>query len=103
MPLELSAGLPYRDRVLGVLEEAAPQVVLTDVMMPRLDGPGLIARLRAAQVPLAGIIAMSAVADRRQVPEADRFLAKPFGLDQVLDSVAALVGAPAAVRRSGRA
>src|SRR5687768_7304731 len=45
---------------LRVVEVEPPAVVLTDLMMPRLDGHGLIERLRAARVPVKGIIAMSA-------------------------------------------
>ena len=85
---------------LQVVAAESPTLVVTDLMMPRLDGYGLIAQLRAAQVPVRGIIAMSAgdVAGARP-PGADLFIAKPFDVEQVIASVSALLTDPPAAAR----
>jgi CheY-like chemotaxis protein len=71
-------------------------VVLTDLMMPNLDGYDLIDRIRSARVPVHGIIAMSAgsVAGERP-PKADLFIAKPFDIEQVVKSIFSLLTSPA--------
>jgi CheY-like chemotaxis protein len=80
---------------LQVVESAPPSVVVTDLMMPALDGYGLIERLRTANVPMRGIIAMSAasVAGTRP-PGADLFVAKPFDIEHIIASVFALLADP---------
>jgi CheY-like chemotaxis protein len=80
---------------LRVVAKEPPAVVLTDLMMPNLDGYGLIDRLRAARVPLKGIIAMSAgsIAGARP-PKADLFIAKPFDIEQVVKSIFSLLTTP---------
>ena len=77
---------------LAVAKEQAPDVVLTDLMMPVLDGYQLIDGLRREQIPVRAVIAMSAVhvaADR--TPAADLFLSKPFEVEQILTGVQALL------------
>ena len=65
--------------------DAAPDLILTDLMMPFLDGRAVLAQLRAqpqtAQIP---VVAMSAAG---QVPDGaafDAFLAKPFTIDALI-------------------
>ena len=79
--------------VLNVLaEHGPPDVVLTDLMMPCMDGYTLIAQLRRTQLPVRAIVAMSGMATvGARDPQADLFLAKPFDLDQVLDGLQALL------------
>ena len=76
------------EEALERLTGPAPDLVLTDLMMPVLDGVGLIRRLKA-DPSLAGlpVIAMTAVAgggDRALEAGADRVLAKPLDLDVLL-------------------
>ena len=71
----------------------APDLVLSDVQMPRLDGIGLALRLArcAASIP---IILMSG---ERVPPEIlAPFIAKPFALQTVLELVERLLGEPGA-------
>jgi CheY-like chemotaxis protein len=74
---------------LTALEEvakAAPDLVITDVMMPRLDGLTLIRRLRQHNINLPIVLMSAAVTDPAQlnVP----FVAKPFDIDDLLAVVA---------------
>ena len=67
------------DAALGLVERQAPDVILADVRMPGLDGPGLARRLRDGghRIP---VVLMSA--DPVAPPLADlpgvRFIPKPF-------------------------
>lgn len=69
-----------------------PDVILLDLMLPRMDGWDV----RAAQKQdpaLAGIpvIALSAVG---WMVDADVSIRKPFGVDELLDAIKRLCGAP---------
>ena len=65
--------------------EHKPELVVTDVMMPTMDGNELIDRMRklpeTAQIPVITISAASRAADT------ERFLQKPFDLDEFLELV----------------
>lgn len=75
---------------LRAVEAESPSVVVTDLMMPRMDGFELIDRLRRHSCVRA-IIAMSAVTAAGQRAAADAFLPKPF---DVLDLVECIQGMP---------
>jgi DNA-binding response OmpR family regulator len=68
-----------------------PDIVLTDLMMPVVDGYELISGLRREGVPVRAIIAMSAVQSGGRCIPADLFVAKPFQVEQVVASVRALL------------
>lgn len=76
---------------LAEVQRERPDFVLTDLMMPRVDGWELSASLRGDEelrdVPIIG---MSAV-DPRGAPF-DAFLRKPFELDALLDALDRLAG-----------
>ncbi|WP_344859252.1 response regulator transcription factor [Planomonospora alba] len=80
---------------LEVLEREPYELVLLDVMMPRLDGLTACRRLRAAgnHVPVLMLTARDAVGDRVSGLDAgaDDYLAKPFELDELLARVRALL------------
>lgn len=77
---------------LTQLATAAPDLVLLDIMMPVLDGREVLKRMRADPT-LSGItvLVMSAAAHPALLVGADRFLPKPFDLDQLLLAVHELV------------
>ncbi len=82
---------------LELLAHRVPDLVLTDAMMPRLDGPGLVRRMR--EEPALGevpVVLTSAVLrpDVGEVPGVT-FLAKPFDLDELLAAITAALGRPA--------
>jgi DNA-binding response OmpR family regulator len=86
---------------LALIDECRPDLVLLDVMLPRLDGIELCRRLRAAhpRLPVVILTALGEVDDRIAGLEvgADDYVAKPFSPRELvlrIDSV---------LRRAGRA
>ena len=79
---------------LARLAEARPDLVLSDVMMPFLDGWGLAAAMRAdpalRDIPLIMMSAVHTLPDGAAHHAA--FLAKPFDLDELLATVARQLG-----------
>jgi CheY-like chemotaxis protein len=85
---------------LTVLASAHPDLILTDLLMPVLDGFGLCRAVLAdpamATIPL---VLMSAVYDLKfsiDFPIAG-FLLKPFPFEMMLSLIAALIGDPTKV------
>ncbi|HXS80024.1 MAG TPA: ATP-binding protein [Gammaproteobacteria bacterium] len=78
---------------LDAIRECMPDLVLTDVMMPRLDGFGLLAALRAeARTQSLPVIMLSARAGEDAQLEGlaagvDDYLIKPFGARELLARV----------------
>jgi adenylate cyclase len=79
-----------------------PDLVLLDVMMPRMDGLEVVRRLKAdvstSSIP---VILLSAKAQATDVSGgldagADDYITKPFDPLELLDKVAGLIGAPEA-------
>lgn len=95
--LRLHLDLHYRVReaengeaALAALEEATPDIVLSDVMMPRLNGLELCRRMREdprwARIPVLLLSAKGAVDQRLEGLKAgaDDYLAKPFSVPELL-------------------
>jgi len=85
------------EAALAAVRQRMPDVILTDVMMPRLDGFGLLRALRA-DPPTAGVpvILLSARAGEESRVEgmeagADAYLVKPFNARELLAHVGALL------------
>ena len=79
---------------LDRLAAQRPHLVLSDVMMPRLDGRGLACAMAADPEYRAIPLVLMSAAGRAQaagVPHA-AFLPKPFDLDALLATVGRLVG-----------
>jgi DNA-binding response OmpR family regulator len=79
------------------LEVIRPDCVILDVMMPGLDGYGVLRSIRAQEGDPLPVIMLTAAAEpdtaaRAWGDGADYFLAKPFGATDVLDLVDALTG-----------
>ena len=70
---------------LALASEQSPDLVLSDVTMPRLDGVALVRALRAAgcRVPVVLVSANYAAVDLPGV----RFVPKPFDLDAIITAV----------------
>lgn len=74
----------------------APDLVITDILMPKMDGLEVIELLKA-ESPDTPVIVASGTQDINLVEEAvhqhaNRILKKPFEVDQLLDFVAELLG-----------
>ncbi|MFI0372146.1 response regulator transcription factor [Actinomadura sp. 1N219] len=80
---------------LEQVEREPPDLVVLDVLMPRLDGLTTCRRLRAlgATMPVLMLTARDMVGDRVTGLDAgaDDYLAKPFDLDELLARVRALL------------
>jgi DNA-binding response OmpR family regulator len=82
---------------LGVARREAPDLILSDVMMPRLDGFGLLRELRAdprtAGVPVILLSARAGEESRVEGMEAgaDDYLVKPFSARELLARIASLL------------
>jgi two-component system response regulator MprA len=80
---------------LDTVAEQQPDLVLLDIMMPRMDGLTAVRRLRSRgdTVPVLMLTARDAVGDRVTGLDvgADDYLAKPFELDELLARVRALL------------
>lgn len=84
------------EQALELTASSAPDIVLSDVRMPGLDGLALLAMLRA-RAPLAPVIMMSAYDDPATIGNALRggaaeFLAKPLDLRAVRNAVTRALG-----------
>ena len=83
------------DQALHQITEHEPDVVVLDVLMPRLDGLATCRRLRARgdKVPVLMLTARDGIADRVVGLDAgaDDYLVKPFALEELLARLRALL------------
>lgn len=78
------------------MADAKPDLVLLDLMMPVMDGREMLRRMREdASLQGIPVVVMSAgrISDEERRSSA-RFLAKPFELDVLLDTIAELLVEP---------
>jgi PAS domain S-box-containing protein len=97
------------DEALELALAREPDVVITDLMLPGMDGEGLLARLRAAPatatVPVLVLTARTEqpVRERLLANGADDFLVKPFATGELRSRVAALLRRSEVEAELGRA
>lgn len=78
---------------LDVLENITPDLIICDVMMPGLDGPGLLKWItddpNLASIPFIFLTAKADPADVREAMNigADDYLTKPFTREQLLKTI----------------
>jgi signal transduction histidine kinase len=99
--------VPDGEQALAAIERRKPALVLADVMMPRLDGFGLLRRLRAdPETRSIPVIMVSARAGKDEIVEgmeqsADDYLAKPFNSRELLARVQSHIGLARIRREAG--
>ncbi|WP_309895519.1 response regulator [Archangium sp.] len=70
--------------------EARPDLILLDLMMPVMDGQEMLRRLKESpDLRTIPVVVMSAGRVSKSELQGSRFLAKPFELDDLLDTVSA--------------
>lgn len=73
---------------LLLIAETLPDLVMTDMMMPVMDGREFVSRLRAdARTAALPIVIVSSQTDLAALP-VQATVSKPFALSEVLDAVA---------------
>jgi DNA-binding response OmpR family regulator len=84
------------EEALAYLSQARPSLIVLDLVMPVMNGPQLLSRIRAdgiaEGVPVA--IMTAAMPGASALPQADAYLTKPFDLDELLAVVARHIGPP---------
>jgi CheY-like chemotaxis protein len=83
---------------LEAIHKERPEVVITDIMMPKLDGFGLVHRLRlnpvTRDIPVVFITATYVAPEDREFAYdvgATHFIQKPLNLDEFLGTIAELL------------
>ncbi|MGH2485718.1 MAG: response regulator, partial [Ktedonobacterales bacterium] len=81
---------------LRALEEREPDLLVLDLMMPRMNGQGVVQEMERRQLrPRIPVLILSASGDAQTDAEqlhADGVVCKPFDIDVVLDAAQRLVG-----------
>jgi two-component system response regulator (stage 0 sporulation protein A) len=86
---------------LAGIREAQPDVVLLDLIMPKVDGIGVLEELRSLEsVPRPKVIVFSAVGAENLAHEvlqmgADYYIIKPFNIDMVCTRIWQVIHSPA--------
>ncbi len=83
------------EEALKVLESSMPDLVICDIMMPRMDGYALTKDLRQAypNMPILMVTARETIEDKRMGYRAgtDDYMVKPIDLDELLMRITALL------------
>ena len=86
------------EEACGMLASLHPDLVLTDLNMPRLDGRGLLLRMRTLfpQTPVIVLSARGAAEGASSVEAmgAAAYFAKPIQVDLLLERIHSLIGSP---------
>ncbi len=80
-------------QALEMIKDKVPDLVIIDLIMPRLDGPGLLKEIRKfSSVPVIILTAVDAqdVVIKELRPGADDYLHKPFNPDELVARIEAI-------------
>lgn len=93
---------------LAIATKAIPDLVVTDVMMPRMDGIEMTRRIRldrhTSHIPVIMLTAKSSLDSKIEGLEAraDDYIAKPFSMKELQSRIANLIAMRAELRRKYR-
>ena len=79
---------------LKAFEEKLPDLVILDIMMPKIDGFEVLRRLREwSQIPIIALSARGEATDKVKCLNlgADDYITKPFGIDELIARVRAVL------------
>lgn len=106
------AGVAHNGlEVLDLVDKASPEVLVLDIIMPHLDGLGVLERLnelervRRPKVIILTAFGQEAITQRVVELGADYYILKPFNLDVLIHRIrqlGSLTGGSLAVARSDR-
>lgn len=85
------------EQMLSILEEKLPDVIVLDIIMPHLDGIGVLERINASSGKRPKIIMLTAFGQEnitQRVVElgADYYVLKPFNMDVLINRIRQLAG-----------
>jgi CheY-like chemotaxis protein len=92
------------EAALGMLECTRPDILLLDLGMPKLDGYGVLSKIREnaqlADLPVLAVTAFAMRGDREKVLDAgfDGYLSKPINAISLAEELERLLGRPGARR-----
>jgi CheY-like chemotaxis protein len=90
---------PNGAAALELMHRHAPQAIVLDLMMPRLDARGLVERMRLnprlATIPIVLVTAAYEAHEAAERLGAHAILTKPFELDVLVDVIGQLLDEPA--------
>ena len=92
------AGVAYDgEEILKIIEAEEPDVIILDIIMPHLDGIGVLEALNNSSVKRPKIIMLTAIGQEsitQQVVElgADYYILKPFNVDVIASRIRQLAG-----------
>lgn len=95
---QVTVAVDGMDGLSAALHKPEPDLIITDVMMPRLDGYTMIARLRkTSSTHKIPVIFLTAKGDPKSVVTgitvgARHYVTKPFRVDDLLDKVRKSLG-----------
>ena len=83
------------DEAMAISHAARPDLIVMDLMLPRLTGGEVAARLKAdlptARIPIIAVSAVDDVGDIAELLPLDAVISKPFDLDNLREIIASLL------------
>ena len=103
-----AAGFGDGEKLFRALEQQLPQMILLDIMLPGMDGIEILKQLRVnpvtAQIPVIMASARGTEYDKVLGLDlgADDYLAKPFGMMEMVSRIRAVLRRSASVQKQSR-